>query len=326
VLKKARKSITPSQDTRTLGTELQNQATKDFDTLSALEIAHAINAEDQKVPKAIESALPEIAKAIETVAHALGNRGRLIYVGTGTSGRLGALDSSECPPTFNSKPDAVQYVIAGGDRALGHAVEASEDWAERARRDLARKRIRGADVVCGVTASGRTPYTLAAVDYARSKGASTICITANHHSPITKLADIAIAVEVGPEVIAGSTRMKAGTMQKLVLNMITTGAFTRLGYVYGNLMVNMHLKNSKLMERGIGIISQLTGLEESASARLLSRAAGSVPVAVLMGKTRLTRALAERRLAAAGGSLRRALQAECREKRSEALTGFIRNG
>jgi len=308
VLKKSRKSITPSRDTRTLGTELQNQVTRDFDTLSALEIARAINAEDQKVPKAIEFALPEIARAIDAVAEALRNRGRLIYVGTGTSGRLGALDASECPPTFNSKPESVQYVIAGGDRALGHAVEASEDWTERARGDIARKRIRRTDVVCGITASGRTPFTLAAVEYALSKGATTICVTANPGSPITKLVDIAIAVDVGPEVIAGSTRMKAGTMQKLVLNMITTGAFTLLGYVYGNLMVNMHLKNGKLMERGIGIVSQLTGVDEGTAARLLRRAAGSVPVAVLMERAGLTRAKAERRLAEAGGSLRRALQ------------------
>jgi len=307
-LKKSRKSITPSRDTRTLGTELQNQVTRDFDTLSALEIARAINAEDQKVPKAIEFALPEIARAIDAVAEALRNRGRLIYVGTGTSGRLGALDASECPPTFNSKPESVQYVIAGGDRALGHAVEASEDWTERARGDIARKRIRRTDVVCGITASGRTPFTLAAVEYALSKGATTICVTANPGSPITKLVDIAIAVDVGPEVIAGSTRMKAGTMQKLVLNMITTGAFTLLGYVYGNLMVNMHLKNGKLMERGIGIVSQLTGVDEGTAARLLRRAAGSVPVAVLMERAGLTRAKAERRLAEAGGSLRRALQ------------------
>ncbi|HVP64200.1 MAG TPA: N-acetylmuramic acid 6-phosphate etherase [candidate division Zixibacteria bacterium] len=308
MLKKSRKSITPSRDTRTLGTELQNQVTRDFDTLSALEIARAINAEDQKVPKAIEFALPEIARAIDAVAEALRNRGRLIYVGTGTSGRLGALDASECPPTFNSKPESVQYVIAGGDRALGHAVEASEDWTERARGDIARKRIRRTDVVCGITASGRTPFTLAAVEYALSKGATTICVTANPGSPITKLVDIAIAVDVGPEVIAGSTRMKAGTMQKLVLNMITTGAFTLLGYVYGNLMVNMHLKNGKLMERGIGIVSQLTGVDEGTAARLLRRAAGSVPVAVLMERAGLTRAKAERRLAEAGGSLRRALQ------------------
>jgi N-acetylmuramic acid 6-phosphate etherase len=312
-LKKSKESITPSRDTRTLGTELQNQATKDFDTLSALEIARVINVEDQKVPKAIESALQEIAKAIDAVAKALRNGGRLIYVGTGTSGRLGALDASECPPTFNSKAKSVQYVIAGGERALGHAVEASEDWADRARRDLARRRIRRTDVVCAITASGRTPYTLGAVEYARSRGATTICVTANPCSPITKLVDIAIAIDVGPEVIAGSTRLKAGTMQKLVLNMITTGAFTRLGYVYGNLMVNMHLKNAKLMERGIGILTQLTGIDEPAAARLLRRAAGSVPVAVLMERAGLTRAQAERQLAEAGGSLGRALQVKVPE-------------
>ncbi|HEX8925500.1 MAG TPA: N-acetylmuramic acid 6-phosphate etherase [Terriglobales bacterium] len=308
-MKKSRKAITPSHDTRTLGTELPNQSTKQLDSLSSLEIARTINAEDQRVPEAIEAVLPEIARAIDIVADALANGGRLIYVGTGTSGRLGALDASECPPTFNSKPDTVQYVIAGGDRALGHAVEASEDWAERGRRDLTQKRIRRTDVVCGITASGRTPYTLAAVECARGKRARTLCVTANPGSPITKIVDVAIAVDVGPEVIAGSTRMKAGTMQKLVLNILTTGVFTRLGYVYENLMVNMHLKNSKLMERGIGIVSQLTGSDDKQSARLLKRAAGSVPVAVLMHKAGLTRTRAEQRLHEAKGSLRRALEA-----------------
>jgi N-acetylmuramic acid 6-phosphate etherase len=309
VLKKARIAIAPSRDTQTLRTELPNQATKQLDTLSSLEIARIINAEDQRVPEAVERALPEVARAIDAVADALRNGGRLIYVGTGTSGRLGALDASECPPTFNSKPDSVQYVIAGGDRALGHAVEASEDWAEQGRRDLARKRIRRADVICGITASGRTPYTLAAIEYARCEGATTVCVTANPDSPVTKLVDIAIAVDLGPEVVAGSTRMKAGTMQKLVLNMITTGAFTRLGYVYGNLMVNMHLKNGKLLRRGIGIVSQLTSLDESDAARLLRRAAGSIPVAVLMQYAGTTRARAERLLADAGGNLRRAVEA-----------------
>lgn len=304
--------LDPATDTRGLRTERQNPRSMNLDRQSALEIARTINAEDQTVPKSIDAALPQVAKAIDAVAKALSGGGRLIYVGTGTSGRLGALDSSECPPTYNADPKMVQYVIAGGDQALGHAVEASEDSPDAGRADIAKKRPTKKDVVCGLAASGRTPYTIAAMEYARSKGAKTICVTANPGSPITKVADISISVDVGPEVVAGSTRMKAGTMQKLVLNMITTGAFTRLGYVFGNLMVNVHLKNRKLVERGIGIVQMVTNASRERAIELLESSGGSVPVAIVMQEAEVSRRDAERRLKQSDNSLRSALKTKAK--------------
>lgn len=306
---KSRKKVVlePARDIRGIATERENPRSEGLDQLSSLEIARIINHEDQTVPTSIESALPKVAEGIEAIAAAFRNGGRLIYVGTGTSGRLGALDSSECPPTFNADPKMVQYVIAGGDAALGHAVESSEDSPALGRKDIAQKRPGKKDVVCGLAASGRTPYTVAALEYARAKGAKTICITANPNSAIVKAADIAIAVDVGPEVVAGSTRMKAGTMQKLVLNMLTTGAFTKVGYVYGNLMVNVHLKNRKLVERGIGIVQRLTGADYEASLTLLEDSNGSVPIALVMHKTGENRRDAEKRLKKAGNNLRKAI-------------------
>lgn len=297
-----------SRELAELETERRNHASRDFDRRTALEIARIINAEDQRVPAAVAKALPAIARAIDAVAEAFRKGGRLFYVGTGTSGRLGALDASECPPTFNAGRRMVQCVIAGGNRALARAVEVSEDSRALGRRDLAARKITSRDVVCGLAASGRTPYTLAALEYARSRGATTICVTANPGSPITRLAEIAIAVKVGPEVVAGSTRMKAGTMEKLVLNTITTGAFTRLGYVYGNLMINLRLKNFKLVQRAIGIVQTITGVGHAAASRWIQRSGGSVPVAVLMQKAGLSRRAARNLLAANESSLRRALE------------------
>jgi N-acetylmuramic acid 6-phosphate etherase len=306
--KKSKKIVLePATDIRGIATERENPRSSGLDQLSAVEIARIINHEDQTVAKSIESVLPKVAEGIDAIAAAFRNGGRLIYVGTGTSGRLGALDSSECPPTFNADPKMVQYVIAGGDTALGHAVESSEDSPALGKKDIAKKRPGKKDVVCGLAASGRTPYTVAALEYARAKGAKTICVTANPNSPIVKVADIAIAVDVGPEVVAGSTRMKAGTMQKLVLNMLTTGAFTKVGYVYGNLMVNVHLKNRKLVERGIGIVQRVTGVEYGAALKLLEDSNGSVPIALVMQKTGDNRRDAEKRLKKAGNNLRRAI-------------------
>lgn len=305
--KSPRTTLDPAIDVRGISTERENPRSRNLDTLPALEIAKIINREDQSVAIAVQSALPEIAAAIESVVKAFSNGGRLIYVGTGTSGRLGALDSAECPPTFNTDPRLVQYVIAGGDKALGSATEANEDSPEKGRSDLAKRKITKKDVVCGIAASGRTPYTIAALEYAREKGATTICVTANKRGPIIRIADIAIAVEVGPEVISGSTRMKAGTMEKLVLNTITTGAFTRLGYVFGNLMVNVHLKNRKLVERGVGIVQKITGLERPEALTLLDQADGSVPVAVVMHATGADSREAAKRLKASRGNVRLAI-------------------
>ena len=260
------------------------------------------------VPRAMEPHLPQVAKAIDAAADALAMGGRIIYVGTGTSGRLGALDASECPPTFNADPKMVQYIIAGGEKALTRSVEADEDsFPQLGRRDMARKKPGPKDCVIGLAASGRTPYTVAAVHFARQKGAKTVALTANPGSPLERTADIAIGINVGPEVVAGSTRMKAGTMQKLVLNMITTGAFTRLGYVYGNLMVNVHLKNRKLVERAIGIVQHITRVTRDRALQSLKDSGGSVPLALVMLHTGDDLRTAARKLKAAKNNVRTAI-------------------
>jgi len=298
----------PATDTSNLGTEQRNPTTQHLDTRSALEIARILNAEDAKVARAVKKALPQIARAIDAIAEALSRGGRLIYVGTGTSGRLGALDAAECPPTFNTDPKTVQFVIAGGAKALGAAVEANEDSREAGRADIAKREPTKRDVVVGITASGRTPYTVSAVEYARSRGAVTIGITCNRDTPLERASEIPIVVEVGPEAVTGSTRMKAATAQKMVLNMLSTGAMARLGYVYGNLMVNVHLKNSKLVERGIRILQQVTGLDREHSVKALRKADGSVPIAIVMVKRGVPRTAAERLLKEAKGHVRVALR------------------
>ena len=308
--------MSPLTELHGLGTESANPNSVGLDTKSALEIARIINEEDQKIAKAVSTQLPAIAKAIDIVAASLSSGGRLIYVGTGTSGRLGALDSSECPPTFNADPEMVQYIIAGGERALAHAVEASEDSSTEGARDMAKKRPTKRDVVLGLAVSGRTPYTIGALAYARKKGAQTIAITGNTGSPITKTAAHSIAVDVGPEVLAGSSRMKAGTMQKMVLNMISTGAFTRMGTVYSNLMVNLHLKNRKLVERGIGIMQQLTGLSREAAVDRLSEAGGSLSVALVMLQAGVSRRNAEQRLKKTRGNVRQAIESSVAKKKT----------
>jgi len=298
----------PATDTSKLDTERRNPASQNLDNRSAFEIARILNAEDAKVAAAVKKALPQIARAIDAIASALSEGGRLIYVGTGTSGRLGALDAAECPPTFNTGPKTVQFVIAGGVKALGAAVEANEDSREAGRADIAKRKPTKRDVVVGITASGRTPYTVSAVDHARSRGAATVGITCNRDTPLERAAEIPIVVEVGAEVVTGSTRMKAASAQKMVLNMLSTGAMARLGYVYGNLMVNVHLKNSKLVDRGIRILQQATGLDREHSVKALRKAGGSVPVAIVMAKRDVTRPEAERLLKEARGHVRVALR------------------
>src|ERR1700728_1101030 len=219
-------------------TETSNIASEGFDTKSALEIARIINHDDAKVSAAVKKALPEIAIVIDIVARSLRDGGRLIYVGAGSSGRIAALDASECPPTYSTAPSQVQYIMAGGPKALASASDVNEDSPEIGQRDIARRRPTRKDIVIGVSASGRTPYVIGAVEYARARGAKTAAITCNLNTPLSDVADTTVITEVGPEVISGSTRMKASTAQKMILNMITTGAMTRLGYVYDNLMVN----------------------------------------------------------------------------------------
>ena len=290
-------------------TEQLNPGSRDLDQKSSLEIARAINAEDGKVAAAVKTALPQIARAIDLIAAALKRGGRLIYVGAGTSGRIAALDAAECPPTFNSNPKTVQYVIAGGSKALGAAVEANEDSRKMGEREIEKKKPGKNDVVVGIAASGRTPFTVAAVEYARHRGAKTVAVTCNPGSQLAKAAHFAIVTEVGPEVIAGSSRMKAGTAQKMVLNMLSTGAMTRLGYVYGNLMVNVHLKNEKLIERGISILQTATKTDRATAAKMLHSAGNSVPAALVMFLAEISRADALRALRTAKGSVRAAIAA-----------------
>lgn len=292
-----------------LATERPNPAAQDLDLKSSLEIARIINAEDAKVAAAVKAALPEIARGIDLIAKALKQGGRLIYVGAGTSGRLAALDASECPPTFNTNPKTVQFVIAGGTKALHSATEASEDSPELGQREMAKRNPRKNDVVVGIAASGRTPFTIAAVEYARRHGAKTIAVTCNPASPLQKAAHIAIVAEVGPEVIAGSSRMKAGSAQKMILNMLSSGAMARLGYVYGNLMINVHVKNEKLLERGLTILQRAAGINREAAEQALKAAGNHVPVALVMLQADVTRAQAAQALKSTQGHVREAITA-----------------
>ena len=296
-----------SIELRRLGTEKTNRASAGLDRKSALEIARIINAEDAKVAAAVKRVLPQIAHAINLITAALSQGGRLIYVGTGTSGRIAALDAVECPPTFDVSARMVQFVIAGGPKALGAAVEADEDSRELGRRAIAKKKPTKKDVVIGIAASGRTPFTIAAIQYARAHGAKTVAVVCNRKSPLGKAAHVAIVAEVGAEVVAGSTRMKAGTAQKMILNMLTTGAMTRLGYVYGNLMVNVSPKNEKLVERGVGILEEAAGLERRAARKFIAAAGGRVPVALVMAKAGVNRAKAVAALRASQAQVRRAI-------------------
>jgi len=291
-----------------LTTESENEASQGLDTKSALEIARIINHEDAKVAAAVKKAIPEIAQVIDQVARGLRDGGRLIYIGAGSSGRIAALDSSECPPTYSTAPGQVQYIMAGGPKALASAVEVNEDSEELGQRDIARRRPTRKDMIVGVSASGRTPYVVAAIAYARARGAHTAAVTCNQGTPLAEAADIAIVADVGAEVISGSTRLKAGTAQKMILNMITTGTMTRLGYVYGNLMVNVHMQNSKLVERGIRILMSACRIDRATAVDTIKSAGRSVPVALVMLKAKVDKPEAVRRLAKSDGNVRLAIE------------------
>ena len=271
------------------------------------EILRVINREDARVVPAVARELPRIARAVDAIVRALQRGGRLIYVGAGTSGRLATLDAAECPPTFGVSPGTVQAVVAGGRRALTRAIEGAEDSAARGARDLAAKKVTANDVVVGLTASGFTPYVLGALGYARRRGATTVGVTSNPRSPLARLAAITIAPRVGAEVIAGSTRMKAGTTQKLVLNMLSTAAMARLGRVYDNWMIDVTLTNRKLRQRGLRILEQASGANVLEAKRALRQAGHDLRVALVMLKTGVDAAEAKRRLRAAQGNLRKAL-------------------
>jgi len=302
-----RRSGKPKEELNRLTTEQTNRASTDLDLKSSLEIVRVINNEDAKVVDAVRGALPQIARAVGLIANALQKGGRLIYVGAGTSGRIAALDAAECPPTFNVDPRTVQFVMAGGPSALASALEADEDSRELGQREIAKRKPGRNDVIVGIAASGRTPFTIAAVEYAKSKGAQTISVTCNRNTPLQRAAHLAIVTEVGPEVISGSTRMKAGTAQKMVLNMLSSGAMTRLGYVYGNLMVNVTPRNSKLAARGVSILQQAAGVSSETASKTLRAAGNSVPVALVMLQAEVDRRDAERALKLAKGHVRRAI-------------------
>jgi N-acetylmuramic acid 6-phosphate etherase len=290
-------------------TEQENPRTRGLSARSTLEIVTLINEEDAGVAAAVGRVLSDIARAVDGIVARLERGGRLRYVGTGTSGRLGVLDASECPPTFGVPPDLVQGIIAGGYDACHRAVEASEDDRAAGARDLDAHGVTGCDAVVGIAASGRTPYTIGAVEHARGLGALTIAVTCVPGSGITVAAEIAIVPVVGPEVVAGSTRMKAGTAQKMVLNMLSTAAMVRLGYVTGNRMTNLRARNIKLRARSVRILCAEAGVDEAAADAALERAGGDLPTAIVMLKTGRGAADAAAALAAAGGVVARAVAA-----------------
>ncbi|MGZ3679039.1 MAG: N-acetylmuramic acid 6-phosphate etherase [Ktedonobacterales bacterium] len=292
-----------------LKTEQSNPATADIDRMSPLEIVQAMNAEDAKVADAVARELPQIARAIEAIAGRLRDGGRLIYMGAGTSGRLGVLDAAECPPTFSVPPGLVVGCIAGGASAVTRAAEDSEDSAEAGETDARELDVSTHDVVVGIAASGRTPYVLGALDYAKRQGALTVGLACNADTPMGRLADISIAPVVGPEVITGSTRLKAGTAQKMVLNMLSTGTMVLLGKTFGNLMVDVQATNAKLRRRAVEIVSRVTALDTAAAAELLHECGDEVKTAIVASKAGVTPTRAREQLAVSGGALRVALDA-----------------
>jgi N-acetylmuramic acid 6-phosphate etherase len=297
----------PDPTLATLLTEARHPASAHIDQLPTVELMQLINAADAEIAAAVALEIPHIARAVDAIVQRLERGGGLFYTGAGTSGRLGVLDASECPPTFNVPPELVQGIIAGGDRALRHSVEGAEDSAEQGASDLVAHGFTSNDVLVGIAASGRTPYVLGALAYASAHGAPTIGLSCVPNSAVARAAEIAITPAVGPEIITGSTRMRAGTATKLVLNMLSTGAMVQLGMVYGNLMVNVQPTNAKLADRAARIVAELTGLVAADAAALLAHA-GSVKIAVLMHQRNLTRPAAEDLLRAHYGHLRRALE------------------
>lgn len=289
-------------------TEAGNPLSEKIDTLTASEIVDLIRSEDAKVAEAVRKEQENIARAVDLITAGFRAGGRLVYLGAGTSGRLGVLDASECPPTFNTSPEMVVGVIAGGPAALTRAIEGAEDDRNQAIVDLKQIDFTASDTLVGIATSGRTPYVLAGLEFANRLGANTIGLVCNINTPVHQLASVTIAPIVGPEVISGSTRMKAGTATKMVLNMLTTGSMVLLGKTYGNLMVDLRATNSKLRERSIRIVAQLTNLDADSSAQLLNACGGEVKTAVVSQLCQLNADKARQRLAQAGGRLRVAIE------------------
>ena len=295
------------QQLNQLITEQRNPNSMQLDSLSAQELVALINREDQQVALAVEKCLPQIALAVEKIVTAFERGGRLVYVGAGTSGRLGVLDASECPPTYGVKPEMVVGLIAGGDHALRHPIEGAEDNVQQGQADLEEIDFSARDVLVGVAASGRTPYVLGALNYAKQLGATTVSIASNPNSKMAEVADIAIETVVGPEVLTGSSRMKSGTAQKLVLNMLTTASMVLIGKCYQNLMVDVQASNEKLKARALKIVMEATECDNETAANVLAKANGQVKLAILMQLSGLDALEAQSLLDKSNGKLRQAL-------------------
>ena len=296
------------QTLSTLMTEQRNPNSMHVDSLSALEIVQLMNQEDKKVPLAIEKCLPQIAQAVECIVAAFQQGGRLVYIGAGTSGRLGVLDASECPPTFGVSPEMVKGIIAGGERALRHPIEGAEDSKAQAVIDLQTIQFSSKDVLVGIAASGRTPYVIGALEYAKRLGSVTVSIASNPNSAMANIVDIAIDTVVGPEVLTGSSRLKSGTAQKLVLNMLTTASMILMGKCYQNLMVDVQASNEKLKARAIRIVMQATDCDKAIAEETLKQADQNAKLAIMMILSGLDRAQAEALLEKHQGKLQLALK------------------
>jgi N-acetylmuramic acid 6-phosphate etherase len=289
-------------------TERRNAASRGIDRKSTLDVLRVLNREDKRVALAVRRELPNIARAVDAIVKAFRAGGRLFYIGAGTSGRLAVLDAAECPPTFGTPPSMVRAIIAGGARALRHAAEEEEDSAVKGARDISRAGVSQRDVVVGLAASGTTPYVLGALEYARRRGATTVGVTSNPRSPLARRAQMAIAPDTGPEAIAGSTRLKAGTAQKMVLNLLSTCAMVRLGRVYENWMIYVAMTNQKLRQRGTRILEEAAGVDALVAEHALRRAGHNLPIALLMVKTGANNVEARRSLSEKGGNVRQALE------------------
>jgi N-acetylmuramic acid 6-phosphate etherase len=300
-------SLPPTLEKDRRRTEHRNPASLHLDRLSSTAILRLMNREDRKVAILVGKQIPAIARAVDVIARSIRKGGRLIYVGAGTSGRLAVLDASECPPTFGVSRDLVQALIAGGRRAVTEAVEGAEDSVANGARDLRTVKLKSKDVVVGIAASGTTPYVLGALKYARQRRATTVAVTSNRRSPMARLARIVIAPDVGPEVVTGSTRLKAGTSQKLVLNMLSTASMARLGHVYENLMIDVILTNEKLRGRAKRILAEASGKDLSASEHALRQSGHNLRVALIMLRLGISTSEARKKLTNAKGNLRRAL-------------------
>lgn len=296
------------ENLKALETERINCNTVHIDEMNTQEMLFAINAEDQKVAEAVKNAVPDIARAVDAIYASVKKGGRLIYIGAGTSGRLGILDASECPPTYGVSQDLIQGIIAGGEKAIHLAVEGAEDRRELAEEDLKKISLNNKDVVCGLAASGRTPYVIGGLDYAKSIGAATVSICCVQNARISEISDFPIEVIVGPEVVTGSTRMKAGTAQKMVLNMLSTSVMIKCGKVYGNLMVDVRATNQKLVDRAIRILMNVLSCSYEEAEILFEKSGKDVKTAIIMDKCQLTREESETALGENEGKIKKTLQ------------------